>query len=357
MKKNLFIGLVVAAVTILFAACGGSSKLSIATSTSVDLAKSIRYIPTLANMQVAKERVSATCTAAELEGLKKDESREAVVAKALASVNADVLIAPVFSIEKNEEGKMAKMTVVGYPATFTSFRPMQPKESPFVNTTEVNQDRVSGHMAVNTLTVADVEIGAKKSITLSAADVAGKDQKAALKIAKEKLARQEKVDFLYEPQYKTTILNGQITNFTLTAFPAKYVNYRPAKKEELVALQPSSKPVVLYNLTADIVPVGNRVQLKAPNQDPAAKESELKESVRAAALQKYNADFLLNETFYFDYQDKVIIRTTICGTPAVYSNFRPKKDGDVIDVKFVGLNGGQPEDDQPKSFWDSLFKK
>ena len=357
MKKNLFIGLSVVAVAILFAACGGSSNLSIATSTSVDLAKSIRYIPTLANLQVAKERVAATCTAAELEGLKKEEMRQAVVARALASVNADVMIAPVFSVEKNEEGKMAKMSVVGYPATFTSFRPMQPKESPFVNTTEVNQDRVSGRMAVNTLTVADVEIGAKKSITLSAADVVGKDQKAALKVAKEKLVRQEKVDFVYEPQYQATIVNGQITKFVLTAFPAKYVNYRPAKKAELEALQPSSKPVVLYNLTADIVPVGNRVQLKASNQDPTAKESELKESVRAAALQKYKADFLLNETFYFDYQEKVVIRTTICGTPAVYANFRPIKEGDVIDVKFMGLKGGEGEDDEPKSFWDSLLKK
>ena len=78
-------------------------------------------------------------------------------------------------------------------------------------------------------------------------------------------------------------------------------------------------------------------------------------------MAKYKADFLLNETFYFDYADKVITHVTICGTPAVYTNWRPLKDGDIVDTRLMGLNGAAAEvEEQPKSFLDmiiGLFKK
>lgn len=353
MKKSL---LACIAIALVFAGCSSSYKLS--TSTRTDLARSIRYVPTLANLTVAPQRVTATCTAAELEGLKSDQARETIVAKALATVNADVLIAPRFTTQKGEDGKMKSMTVVGYAATFASFSPLTTGDAPFLSKKDVKQNRVTSRMATNTLTVAEIEYAPKQTLALTPAELAGLDEAKALKVAKEKLLRQEKADFLFETHYTAAVEKGflktSVGTFSMTAFPAKYVNYRSVSKDEVEALNLSAKPVVYYNLTADIVPVAGRIQLKTPNSDANAKEADLKEALRAAVLQKYDADFLLNEYFYVDRQDKVITRVTICGTPAKYANFRPLKEGDVIDFRLVGQNG-QDGGDEPKSFWEALF--
>ena len=353
MKKSLF-----ACITIALVLAGCSSSYKLSTSTRTDLARSIRYVPTLANLTVQPQRVTATCTAAELESLKGDQARQTVVARALATVNADVLIAPRFTTQKGEDGKMQSMTVVGYAATFDSFRPMTEEDAPFLAHKDVKQNKVTSQMATNTLTVAEIEYGAKQTLALAPEELVGLDEAKALKAAKEKLLRQEKADFLYETHYTTAVQTGflktSVGTFSITAFPAKYVNYRAAKKGEVESLNLSPKPVVYYNLTADVVPVAGRIQLKTPNTDANAKEADLKEALRAAVLQKYDADFLLNEYFYVDRKDKVITRVTICGTPAVYANFRPLQEGDVIDFRLVGPNGKEGSD-EPKSIWESLF--
>ena len=107
-------------------------------------------------------------------------------------------------------------------------------------------------------------------------------------------------------------------------------------------------------MTADVVPVANRIQLKSPNDDAKAKESDLKAAIRAAVLEKYNADFILNEQFYVDYQNKIITRVTICGTPAIYANFRELKEGDVIDYELI--NPSKSSQGGAFSFLN-LFKK
>ncbi|MBO5619002.1 MAG: hypothetical protein J5902_03355 [Paludibacteraceae bacterium] len=362
MKKHLFIATAVAAVTVLFSACGGSSKMTISTSSSVDLARSIRYVPTLANITVQPNHVTATMTATELESLNDVQKRQAVAAKALATVNADILVAPQYSIKKGDDGKMISCTVVGYPATFTSFRPINESDGLFAVTSEISQKRPVERSVSNTLTVAEVEYGAKESITLTPADLAGKNEKTALALAKEKLLRQEKADFLYHPQYTTTIVNGAVSTFTLTAFPARYVNYRTATKDEINKLGMTKEPTVVYNnITADVKAVCPRVQKRVKAQTATVKEAELKEQARAAVLAAYNADFLLNEKIYVDYQDNVLTQVVVCGTPAVYANFRPYQQGDIIDVKIMPLEGDpSAEEEKPKGFFDSfksLFKK
>ena len=363
MKKNLIV-CAACVLALIMTACGGSSRMTVSTSSRVDLARSVRYTPTLANLSVQGTRVEATCTVAEMEGLKGDQQRQFVVAKALATVGADVLVAPRFTTAKGDDGKMTSMTVVGYPATFISFRPLTPEDVPFNNRSRkvVDQNRVSGRFAMNTLTIADIEIGQKVTLTMTPADLGGnnKNEKSALAAAKKKMMRQEKVDFVYQPQYTTTIVDGAISTFTLTAYPAKYVNYRAAQKADVEALNLSTSPAIFYNLTADLKPVAGRIQLKFGSQDATAKEADLKEIARAAALAKYKADFLLNEKFYFDYQEKVITHVTICGTPAVYANFRPLGENDVIDLKIMSVDGGAGEDDAPKGLIDmilGLFKK
>lgn len=362
-KSDLLCGVVVAFVMFAFCACGGSSRMSKATSTRVDFAKTVRVIPSMANLSVWPTHVVATSTASELESLDLEQSKQAVVAKALATVKGDVMLAPQFYTEKGDDGKMKSLTVTGYAAMITSFRPMNESDVEVDETKieEGKQEISRQKVALNTMTVADVEYSTKKSITLTSAELSGKNEASALKYAKEQLLRQEKMDVLYGEQYSISVDNGQITSFTLTAFPGKYVNYRKTSVHELLLLKPTTKPVVNYvTMAADIQPVASRVQLKFGTGNAQTSEADLKEVARSAALNKYKADFLLNETFYFDRQDKIITHVTICGTPAVYTNFRPLADGEVVDVKLAPISGDQVEEEKPKSLLDTilgLFKK
>ena len=363
MRKHLIFGVAIAAVALVFTACGGSSRMSKATSERVELAKSVRCLPTLATLDVQSTRVSATAYANELESLNAEEQRQAVVAKALATVNGDVLLAPLFTKAKGEDGKMTSITVSGYPATIKSFRPMKAADMDIAAGAEFKQEGAHGRIALNTLTVAEMEYSAKKSIALTPDELAGKNEASALKFAREKMLRQEKMDVLFHEQYTISIENGIVTAFTLTAFPGKYASYRKATQSEMLALQPSSKPAVFYQtIAADIQTVAPRCQLKFGTGGAQTSQAELKETARAAALQKYNAEFLLNETFYFDYQDKVITHVTICGTPAVYANFHALQPNEVADTKLVPFTGDvlDAEEEQPKGLLDSIlgiFKK
>jgi len=348
MKKNLLFGAFIAVAVVALTACGGSSRMTKATSERVDLGQSVRILPSIASLEVRSGRVSATCGSAELENLNQEEYKQLVVAKALETVDGDILVAPQFSTTKDAKGKVNSISVTGYSANVKSFRTLTEADV-LEEIIPAEQKQSNARVAYNTMTVAEVEYAGRKSLTLTPAELAGKKEADALKMAKERLLRQEKMDVLFNVQYKTTINNGAITNFTLTAFPGKYVNYRTTTLEELGALKPSKRPVVCFEtMTADVQPVNARIQLKFGSSDPNAKESDLKATARAAALKKYNADFILNETFYFDYQEKVITHVTICGTPAVYANFRPMKQGDVLDLKLIpisnesAIGGGEP---------------
>ena len=362
MKKHLILGVAIAAVALMFTACGGSTRMTKATSSRIDFAKNVRCIPSLASLEVNPTRVTATAYANELESLNKEEQRQAVVAKALATVNGDVLLAPQFSTAKGEDGKLTSITVIGYAATIKSFRPMKVSDLYVQEEKEAKAKSVMSREAVNTMTVAEMEYSAKKSISLTPEELAGKNEASALKFAKEKMLRQEKMDVLYGEQHTMSMENGVLTAFTLTAFPGKYATYRKATAEELTYLEVSKEPAVFFRtIAADIQTVAPRCQLKFGTGGAQTTQSELKETARAAALKKYNAEFLLNETFYFDYQDKAITHVTICGTPAVYANFHELKKGEPIDNK-VGAFGADDEDGegQPKSILDTimgLFKK
>lgn len=56
-KSDLLCGVVVAFVMFAFCACGGSSRMSKATSTRVDFAKTVRVIPSMANLRDRKSVV------------------------------------------------------------------------------------------------------------------------------------------------------------------------------------------------------------------------------------------------------------------------------------------------------------
>ena len=341
------------AIIMMLASCNSSYKLS--TSSRVDLKKNISYIPTLANMQVQSERVSATITIDELKGLSAEQGKQTVVAKALEKVNADVLIAPKFTTNKGDDGKMVSITVCGYPASFSSFRPLTTTDYPFVDIREPEQDHVISKQAANTMTVAELQIDSKQTITLSSIDLGKTSEAAALKKAQQKMMIQHNADLLFGVQYSIKTNSNGIVSFTLTAFPARYVNYRTTTKEEVGMLNPQNKPTVYYNTTADITPISERISLKF--RTSSTRPAEVKEMAREAALQKYNADFLLNEQFFFDYEGKTITRVYISGTPAKYANFRAINQTDLLEWQ---NSPDEDEADQPVSLLQkilSIFKK
>lgn len=363
-QTTLSIGIAITAMCLLLTACGGSSRMTKSTSSRVDLAQTVRIIPSLASLEVSPTHATATLQTIELESLDVETAKQTVVAKALATANGDVMLAPRFVIERTADGKMSSISVTGYAAAIDSFRPMTEADVIFDDSLLVKQEVKRDMVAFNTMTVADIEYGTKTTVSLDPAELTGKDEASALKLAKEKLLRQEKMDVLFGEQYAISTNNGIITSFTLTAFPGKYANYRKTTIRELLALKPVSQPVVNYQtIVADITPVAPRTQLKFGTGNAVLKEADLKETARAAALQKYNADFLLNETFYFDYLDKIITHVTICGTPAVYSNFRPYNpltDEEVVDTQIVPLAGDIQEPEKPKTLWETIigiFKK
>lgn len=355
--KKLFFGLITAVLVFIIPSCGTSSRMTKMTSTSVELGSTISYIPVIAAFEVNPNHVSATINSSEMVSLTTDQQKQLVVAKALGTVNGDVLVAPYFTTTKGSDGKVNSMTVTGYAATVSSFTNMTATNVTDKDTTKIQPYKNLSTAAVNTMTVAELEFDTKKTVSLTPQEMASLSEEAALVAARVKLLRQEKADYLWSEQYKISVNNGQINEFTLTAYPAKYVNYRTTNSNELLSLNPGNAPVVSYQtLTADIQTVGNRIQLKFGTGNANTSQNDLKEMARTAALQKYKADFLLNETFYFDYSNNVITHVTICGTPAVYANFRPIEQGDILDLKIVPLNiVGQETEEKPKGLLDNIF--
>jgi hypothetical protein len=354
MKKNLFVCI---ALAMLLTGCNSAYKF--ATSNRAGLGHGVCYIPTLANLQVTPTHVTASMTAAEMKGLSEEKCKQTVVAKALETQNADVMVSPYFYYERGEDGKVANLIVIGYPATITSFRSLTSKDIPAENKStdeELKWKSVNGEAAVNSLTIAEVQIDPKKQLTMNSAELVGMNEEKALAKAKETMLIQENADFLYEVQYKITSSESGLSMLTMTAFPARYHKYRATTTNEVLSLRPGKKPVVMFStIIADVKQTGERI--KKSYRVACHSKEEAKEMARYTALQKYNADFLLNETFYYEYDssNKMITRVIICGTPAIYSNFRIWKPGDVLELPSTGQ-----EESSAKSIFGGfldIFKK
>ncbi len=88
----------------------------------------IVYRPVVADLEVKPEKVSATIT--ERDVSVKDAKSTALVT-VLEKSNADVLIEPMYVIEKNN--KEVKVTVRGYPAVYKNFQSIQQSDIPLLN--------------------------------------------------------------------------------------------------------------------------------------------------------------------------------------------------------------------------------
>lgn len=328
MKRKILMCMIVALGLV---GCNSSYQLS--TSHRVNLSHKVLYTPTLANVQVESTRVSATLSASQVAGLSDEQAKQSVVAAALSTAAkqngscADILVVPRF-VTARENGKMVSITVSGYPASFTSFRPMTKADAVFAETLAETK-KVESRLVVNSLIIADVQIDAKKVLNLTGEELTGKSESQALAFAKKKMIRLENADFLYEPQHSVSVAKG-LEKFSLSAFPAKYVNYRKATTADMSSLMPTEQPVVYYNTIADIQ-AQTMKQLRTYSNSNNVNQKELKEKARNEFLNEFNADIILNEQVFFDYAGKVLTSITITGTPASYGNFRPISGNDVVD--------------------------
>lgn len=86
-------------------------------------------------------------------------------------------------------------------------------------------------------------------------------------------------------------------------------------------------PVETWNqwTTADLQVAADkvRVTVEASQNDKLIQtEAQLKESAIGLALEKHNADILINPLFTCEYADGKLVRVTVSGYPAKHVNFR-----------------------------------
>ena len=141
MKKLLLFATIVA---IFFGSCAKTSY-QFATSDQVDLGKTVLITPNVASLNVATTRITAELAGDKLAGLNLNMAKETVGALALKQAKADVLVAPRFETVYTD-GKLSKIIVIGYPATYKAFRTMHSNEHIFalsVVSAEDNTNKVS----------------------------------------------------------------------------------------------------------------------------------------------------------------------------------------------------------------------
>ncbi|MDE6513483.1 MAG: hypothetical protein K2L05_04800 [Muribaculaceae bacterium] len=125
MKNNCLTGL--AALTVA-AALSSCSTLSHEASTANVDARIIST--TVGEMNVSKQKASATVNWnwSPFSAIKPSEIKQQADAILMRQNNADVIVEPVYEIQRRGLFRGGTVTVTGYPATFTNFRPMTENE-------------------------------------------------------------------------------------------------------------------------------------------------------------------------------------------------------------------------------------
>lgn len=125
MKKSCLTGLAALALTAAFSSCTTLSYE--ATTAGVDA----RIVSTtVGELDVNKQKASATANWnwSPFSAFKPSEIRQQAEAKLLRENNADVIVEPVYEIQRRGLFRGGTVTVTGYPAVYTKFRPMRADE-------------------------------------------------------------------------------------------------------------------------------------------------------------------------------------------------------------------------------------
>mgnify|MGYP000441956279 CR=1 FL=1 len=102
--------------------------------------------PVVADLDVKETKVSGTATAKR--SVPVEEVKQMAVADALTTSNADVLVEPRYEITK--DFRSTTVTVTGYPATYTNFRPMEIQDTMFIDRDRLGTTKARREIKGNT---------------------------------------------------------------------------------------------------------------------------------------------------------------------------------------------------------------
>ena len=131
MKKNILV--LVAAIAALFAtSCGTTYNITDNNTHLLSVASSAYTLPTVAELQVTATKISFQMTYKNNLSLKDIADFSAspkvqymiklTLNKAAEKYDADLIVAPNYSIATSEDYKNVTVSITGYPATYTNFR-------------------------------------------------------------------------------------------------------------------------------------------------------------------------------------------------------------------------------------------
>lgn len=115
--------LLLIAVAALFVSC--KTVYTESQSRNIQPTFATNVIPLAANLNVSQrisEEVVVSSSSLD-EAFTAEVAKEKAVAIILKKYNADVLVAPIFEVYKESTSNSYRVTVIGYPASFTNFRP------------------------------------------------------------------------------------------------------------------------------------------------------------------------------------------------------------------------------------------
>lgn len=123
---NICVCLVIMCAMLFLSSCSVSKSYSSKTleSTTGELIQ----IPTMVELDVLKTKVNGEIDRPSKK-LGLTEIKSNVIALALESSKADVLIEPRFQIERKKSGKIVSIKVSGYPAMYNNFRKFEDKDT------------------------------------------------------------------------------------------------------------------------------------------------------------------------------------------------------------------------------------
>ena len=119
--------------------CSTQEKIAKKTTTkTMDVAGAgIVQNPVIVDLQVSETKTVGVFRAGIDSIFEIDAIKQAAVAEALKSANADVLVEPKFEIASTETYVM--VTVTGFPAVYKNFRNIKPEEYPLLKTSEIQK--------------------------------------------------------------------------------------------------------------------------------------------------------------------------------------------------------------------------
>lgn len=128
MKKLVFaIAVIMCAVS-----CSTPSFVSYSAKTE-DLPYSIKALPMTSQLNVSETKVSATVTVGKNDVKKSKKMMEDwAVSEALKKIGGDILLEPRYEYDY-KNNVLVSVTVSGYPATFSNFRPMTMEDAETIN--------------------------------------------------------------------------------------------------------------------------------------------------------------------------------------------------------------------------------